>query len=49
VFQWTDEQVMVRDAVKQFIDKEIRPRVDEFEPRLAPHRHRQRRRLGAGL
>lgn len=31
MFQWTDEQEMVRDAVRQFIDKEIRPRVDEFE------------------
>ena len=31
MFQWSDEQVMVRDAVRQFIDKEIRPRVDEFE------------------
>jgi len=31
VFQWTDEQEMVRGAVRQFIDKEIRPRVDEFE------------------
>jgi len=31
VFQWTEEQEMVRVAVRQFIDKEIRPRVDEFE------------------
>jgi alkylation response protein AidB-like acyl-CoA dehydrogenase len=31
VYQWTDEQEMVRGAVRQFIDKEIRPRVDEFE------------------
>ena len=31
MFQWSDEQEMVRGAVKQFIDKEIRPRVDEFE------------------
>ncbi|MEJ7585454.1 MAG: acyl-CoA dehydrogenase family protein [Acidimicrobiales bacterium] len=31
MFQWNDEQLMVRDAVRQFIDKEIRPRVDEFE------------------
>ncbi len=31
MFQWTDEQEMVRGAVRQFIDKEIRPRVDEFE------------------
>jgi len=31
VYQWTDEQEMVRGAVRQFIDKEIRPRIDEFE------------------
>ena len=31
MYQWTDEQEMVRGAVKQFIDKEIRPRIDEFE------------------
>jgi alkylation response protein AidB-like acyl-CoA dehydrogenase len=31
MFQWTDEQEMVRTAVRQFIDKEIRPRIDEFE------------------
>jgi alkylation response protein AidB-like acyl-CoA dehydrogenase len=31
VFQWTDEQEMVRTAVRQFIDKEIRPRIEEFE------------------
>jgi hypothetical protein len=31
VFQWSDEQEMVRVAVRQFIDKEIRPRIDEFE------------------
>ncbi len=31
MYEWTDEQEMVRGAVRQFIDKEIRPRVDEFE------------------
>jgi len=31
VYQWSDEQEMVRGAVRQFIDKEIRPRIDEFE------------------
>ncbi len=31
MFEWSDEQVMVRDAVRQFIDKEIRPHVDELE------------------
>jgi alkylation response protein AidB-like acyl-CoA dehydrogenase len=31
VYQWTDEQEMVRSAARHFIDKEIRPRVDELE------------------
>src|SRR4051794_6561232 len=31
MYQWTDEQEMVRGAVRQFIDKEIRPRIEEFE------------------
>ncbi|WCO65639.1 acyl-CoA dehydrogenase family protein [Iamia majanohamensis] len=31
MFQWSEEQEMVRGAVRQFIDKEIRPRIDEFE------------------
>jgi alkylation response protein AidB-like acyl-CoA dehydrogenase len=31
MYQWTEEQEMVRGAVRQFIDKEIRPRIDEFE------------------
>ncbi|CAN5718286.1 acyl-CoA dehydrogenase family protein [soil metagenome] len=31
MYQWSDEHEMVRGAVRQFIDKEIRPRIDEFE------------------
>ena len=31
MYQWTDEQEMVRGAVRQFIDKEIRPNIEEFE------------------
>ena len=31
MYEWTDEHEMVRGAVRQFIDKEIRPRIDEFE------------------
>ncbi|MBI2708504.1 MAG: acyl-CoA dehydrogenase family protein [Actinobacteria bacterium] len=31
MFEWTDEQQMVRDAVRQFIDKEIRPHLEELE------------------
>jgi len=31
VYEWTDEQQMLRDAVRRFIDAEIRPQVDELE------------------
>jgi alkylation response protein AidB-like acyl-CoA dehydrogenase len=31
MFEWTDEQLMVRDSVRAFVDKEIAPNVDEFE------------------
>ncbi len=31
MYQWSDEHEMVRGAVRRFIDKEIRPRIDEFE------------------
>src|SRR6476661_6510677 len=31
MFEWSEEQVMVRDAVRQFVDKEIRPHVEELE------------------
>jgi alkylation response protein AidB-like acyl-CoA dehydrogenase len=31
MYEWSDEQLMVRDAVRQFIDKEIRPNLDELE------------------
>ncbi|HRW39819.1 MAG TPA: acyl-CoA dehydrogenase family protein, partial [Aquihabitans sp.] len=31
MYQWSDEQEMVRGAVRQFIDKEIRPNIEEFE------------------
>ncbi len=31
MYEWSDEQLMLRDAVRQFIDKEIRPHVDELE------------------
>ncbi|NLV54117.1 MAG: acyl-CoA dehydrogenase [Acidimicrobiales bacterium] len=31
MYQWSEEHEMVRGAVRQFIDKEIRPRIDEFE------------------
>ena len=31
MFEWSEEDLMVRDAVRGFIDKEIRPHVDELE------------------
>ena len=31
MFTWTDEQLAVRDAVRSFVDQEIRPHQDELE------------------
>jgi alkylation response protein AidB-like acyl-CoA dehydrogenase len=31
VIEWSDEQLMVRDAIRAFIDKEIKPNLDELE------------------
>ena len=31
MIEWSDSDLMVRDAVRQFIDKEIRPHLDELE------------------
>src|SRR6266480_2978305 len=31
MFEWSDEHAMVRDAVRQFVDNEIRPRREELE------------------
>jgi acyl-CoA dehydrogenase len=31
MFQWSDEHQMIRDAVKRFVDDEIRPHVDQLE------------------
>src|SRR5437764_5860253 len=31
MFEWTEEQRMIRDAVRQFVESEIAPRRDEFE------------------
>src|SRR5688572_14255700 len=31
MFQWSDEQLMIRDAVRQFVEAEIAPRRDELE------------------
>ena len=31
MFEWSDEHQMIRDAVRRFVDDEIRPHVDELE------------------
>ncbi len=31
MFAWTDDQLAIRDAVRSFVDKEIRPHQDELE------------------
>ncbi|HRA86354.1 MAG TPA: acyl-CoA dehydrogenase family protein, partial [Ilumatobacteraceae bacterium] len=31
MFEWSDEHQMIREAVKRFVDEEIRPHVDELE------------------
>src|SRR5688572_25541527 len=31
MFEWSDEQLMIRDAVRQFVEKEIKPHVEELE------------------
>jgi hypothetical protein len=31
MYKWSDEQLMIRDAVRQFVDKEIKPHVEELE------------------
>jgi len=31
MFEWSDEQLMIQDAVRRFIDEEVRPHVDELE------------------
>ena len=31
MIEWSDTDLMVQNAVRQFVDKEIRPHVDELE------------------
>ena len=31
MYRWSDEHVMVRDAIRQFVEKEIKPNLDELE------------------
>jgi alkylation response protein AidB-like acyl-CoA dehydrogenase len=38
MFEWSDTDLMVRDAVRRFVDKEIRPNLDELESgQLSPY------------
>ncbi len=36
MIEWSDTDLMVRDAVRQFIDKEIRPQLDDLETGAIP-------------
>ena len=36
MFEWSEEQQMIRDAVRQFVDKEIRPFVQEHNITYRP-------------
>src|SRR5687767_2060190 len=31
MFEWTDEQRMIRDAIRQFVEKEIKPNLEALE------------------
>ncbi len=31
MYQWNEEQVMIRDAIRKFIEKEVKPRLEEIE------------------
>ena len=31
MFEWSEEQAMIRDAVRQFVEKEIKPHVEDLE------------------
>ena len=31
MFEWSEEHQMIRDAVKRFVDDEVRPHVEELE------------------
>ena len=38
MFEWSDTDLMVRDSVRQFVDKEVRPHLDELESgELSPY------------
>jgi len=50
MYTWTDDQLAIRDAVRDFVDREIRPHQDELEQEIAgTHReHRVSRVIGFG-
>ena len=31
MFEWSDEQLAIRDAVRRFVEEEIKPNVEELE------------------
>ncbi len=31
MFEWSEEQLAIRDAVRRFVEEEIKPNVDELE------------------
>ncbi|MBE7160750.1 MAG: acyl-CoA/acyl-ACP dehydrogenase [Williamsia herbipolensis] len=36
MYEWSDEDLMIRDALRGFIDKEVRPHLDELETGVLP-------------
>ncbi|WP_454162735.1 acyl-CoA dehydrogenase family protein [Gordonia iterans] len=47
MFEWSEEDLMVRDAVRGFIDKEVRPHIDELESGQLPPYDITRKMLAA--
>ena len=45
MFEWSDTDLIMRDTIRGFIDKEIRPNLDALETELA--RGKRERRLHA--
>ena len=31
MFEWSEEQVMIRDAVRRFVEEEVEPNIDDLE------------------
>ena len=36
MYEWSEEDLMIRDALRGFIDKEVRPHLDELETGVLP-------------